>query len=83
MTSKDLRSLFTVGRNPQDDSKLPFLLRLPLDGGLVTDHRSPTAADAIARTAPAGGNRDFRPLQAVEHLDEAGVMVLGYLQAPA
>jgi hypothetical protein len=31
--------LFLVGRNPQDDSKLPFLLRLPLDGGLVLKAR--------------------------------------------
>jgi len=38
--------LFTVGRNPQDDSKLPFLLRLPLDGGLVLKARDvwPTTA---------------------------------------
>ncbi len=46
MTSQALRSLFLVGRNPQDDSKLPFLLRLPLDGGLVLKARNvwPTTA---------------------------------------
>jgi hypothetical protein len=39
--------LFLVGRNPQDDSKLSFLLRLPLDGGLVLKARDvwPTARD--------------------------------------
>ncbi len=46
MTSQARRSLFLVGRNPQDDSKLPFLLRLPLDGGLVLKARNvwPTTA---------------------------------------
>ncbi len=46
MTSQARRSFFLVGRNPQDDSKLPFLLRLPLDGGLVLKARNvwPTTA---------------------------------------
>jgi hypothetical protein len=39
-------SLFVVGRNPHDDSKLPFLLRLPLHRGLVLKARDvwPTTA---------------------------------------
>jgi hypothetical protein len=38
--------LFVVARNPQDDSRLPFVLRLPLDGGLVLKARErwPTTA---------------------------------------
>jgi ERCC4 domain len=46
VTSPARASLFTVGRNPQDDSKLPFLLRLPLAGGLVLKARDvwPTTA---------------------------------------
>jgi hypothetical protein len=31
--------MFLVGRNPQDESKLPFLLWLPLEGGLVLKAR--------------------------------------------
>ncbi len=39
-------SVFVVARNPQDDSKLPYLLRLPLEGGLVLKARErwPTTA---------------------------------------
>jgi len=38
--------VFVVGRNPQDDSKLPFLLRLPIEGGLILKARDrwPTTA---------------------------------------
>lgn len=38
--------MFVVARNPQGDSKLPFLLRLPLEGGLVLKARErwPTTA---------------------------------------
>jgi hypothetical protein len=31
---------FLVARNPQDDSRLPYLLRLPLEGGLVLKARA-------------------------------------------
>ncbi len=46
MTSQARPALFVVGRNPQDDSKLPFLLRLPLEDGLVLKAREvwPTTA---------------------------------------
>ncbi len=37
MTAAD--SAFVIARNPQVDSKLPFLLRLPVDGGLVLKAR--------------------------------------------
>ncbi len=39
-------AVFVVARNPQDDSKLPFLLRLPLEDGLVLKARErwPTTA---------------------------------------
>ena len=46
MTGHGAPSVFVVARNPQDDSKLPFLLRLPLEGGLVLKARErwPTTA---------------------------------------
>jgi hypothetical protein len=31
--------VFTIVRNPQEDSKLPYLLRLPIEGGLVLKAR--------------------------------------------
>jgi len=34
-------SAFVVARNPQPDSKLPYLVRLPLEGGLVLKAREP------------------------------------------
>lgn len=37
--SKDVRQIFVIARNPEEDSKLPFLLRLPLEGGLVLKAR--------------------------------------------
>jgi len=37
---------FVVARNPQADSKLPYLLRLPLEGGLVLKAREPWPATA-------------------------------------
>jgi hypothetical protein len=33
------RATFLVARNPEEDSKLPFLVRLPIDGGLVLKTR--------------------------------------------
>ena len=39
MTPQARLAMFLVGRNPQDNSKLPFVLRLPLDGGLVLKAR--------------------------------------------
>ena len=32
-------ALFLVAHNPQPDTKLPYLLRLPIDGGLVLKAR--------------------------------------------
>jgi hypothetical protein len=31
--------VFTIARNPQEDSRLPFLLRLPIEGGIVLKAR--------------------------------------------
>jgi hypothetical protein len=39
MSGQGQASVFVVGRNPQEDSKLPYLLRLPLKGGLVLKAR--------------------------------------------
>ncbi|MFN8233866.1 MAG: ERCC4 domain-containing protein [Actinomycetota bacterium] len=33
------RAVFVIARNPQEDSKLPYLLRLPIEGGLVLKAR--------------------------------------------
>ncbi len=32
--------VFTIARNPQEDSRLPYLLRLPIAGGLVLKARN-------------------------------------------
>jgi hypothetical protein len=32
--------MFVVARNPQDDSRLPYLLRLPLEGGVLLKART-------------------------------------------
>jgi len=32
-------AVFTIARNPQEDSKLPYLLRLPIEGGLILKAR--------------------------------------------
>jgi hypothetical protein len=34
-------TVFRVARNPQEDSRLPYLVWLPLDGGLVLKARAP------------------------------------------
>lgn len=39
-------AFFVVARNPQADSKLPYLVRLPLDGELVLKTREPWPATA-------------------------------------
>jgi type II secretory pathway component PulJ len=41
-----MEAVFVVARNPQDDSKLPYLLRLPLEGGLVLKARAAWPATA-------------------------------------
>jgi hypothetical protein len=38
--------VFLVAKNPQEDSRLPYLVRLPLDGGLVLKARAPWPATA-------------------------------------
>jgi hypothetical protein len=46
VNSQGRSAVFVVARNPQDDSELPYLLRLPLEGGLVLKARErwPTTA---------------------------------------
>ena len=46
MSSQGGAPIFVVARNPQEDSKLPYLLRLPIEGGLVFKARDqwPTTA---------------------------------------
>ena len=42
--------IFLIARSPEEDSKLPYLLRLPIEGGLVlkaeTPGQEPTASTA-------------------------------------
>ena len=33
------KAAFRIARNPEEDSKLPYLLQLPIDGGLVLKAR--------------------------------------------
>jgi len=42
----DSASVFLVARNPQPDSRLPYLVRLPLEHGLVLKARAPRPASA-------------------------------------
>jgi ERCC4 domain len=46
MSGQGRAPVFVVGRNPQEDSKLPYLLRLPLEGGLVLKARDVWPATA-------------------------------------
>ncbi len=39
MPRQVMAGVFTIARNPQEDSKLPYLLRLPIQGGLVLKAR--------------------------------------------
>lgn len=36
---RSMGAVFTIARNPQEDSRLPYLLRLPIEGGLVLKAR--------------------------------------------
>ena len=42
----DGATLFLVARNPQPDSRLPYLVRLPLERGLMLKARAPWPATA-------------------------------------
>jgi hypothetical protein len=69
MTGDRTPSVYVVARNPQDDSKLPYLLRLPLEGG------SRAAAPAVEPrpksgfTTPTGQKNPIsRPTRRPGHL---------------
>jgi hypothetical protein len=49
------RAEFVVARNPEAESSLPFLLRLPIDGGLVLKAREPWPATSRVYCHPAEG----------------------------
>jgi len=49
------RDEFVVARNPEPDSSLPYLLRLPIDGGLVLKAREPWPATSRVYCHPAEG----------------------------
>lgn len=48
-------AVFVVARNPEDDSKLPYLLRLPLEGGLVLKARESWPATSRVYCHPFAG----------------------------
>jgi hypothetical protein len=43
--------VFLIARNPEEDSKLPYVLRLPIEGGLVLKARDtcPLGQDLLPR----------------------------------
>lgn len=49
----DAAGTFLVARNPDPDSSLPYLLRLPIDGGLELKARAPWPATARVYCHPA------------------------------
>jgi hypothetical protein len=64
-------SVFLVARNPQPDSRLPYLLRLPLEHGLILKARALWPA-----TARVYCHRFEEPWpDAADIVDEAGVLV--------
>jgi hypothetical protein len=56
---------FVVTRNPDSESSLPFLLRLPVDGGIELTAREPWPATARAYCHPLdeGRPRDAEVLE--------------------
>jgi ERCC4 domain len=52
---RNAAALFVVARNPEDDSKLPYLLRLPLEGGLVLKARESWPATSRVYCHPFAG----------------------------
>jgi hypothetical protein len=64
-------SLFVIARNPQEDSRLPYLVRLPLERGLLLKARAPWPA-----TARVYCHRYEEPWpEDAEIVDEAPVLV--------
>jgi hypothetical protein len=43
---------FLVARKPQEDSRLPYLLRLPVAGGLILKARRELACDSACLLPP-------------------------------
>ena len=71
MSGELATSLFVVARNPQEDSRLPYLVRLPLEHGVVLKARAPWPA-----TARVYCHRFEQPWpENVEIVDEAPVLV--------
>jgi hypothetical protein len=54
---REAAAAFVVARNPEDDSKLPYLLRLPLEGGLVLKARESWPATSRVYCHPFAGAR--------------------------
>jgi hypothetical protein len=52
---RDAVAVFVVARNPEDDSKLPYLLRLPLEGGMVLKARESWPATSRVYCHPFAG----------------------------
>jgi hypothetical protein len=54
---REAAAAFVVARNPEDDSKLPYLLRLPLEGGLVLKARESWPMTSRVYCHPFAGAR--------------------------
>jgi hypothetical protein len=54
--------VFLIGRNPEEDSKLPYLLHLQIQGGLVLKARDtwPRSAVSTVTASREGGPRTPR-----------------------
>ena len=54
------RAVFAIARNPEEDSKLPYLIRLPIEGGLVLKARDtwPRSARVYCHPFDDGWPRD-------------------------
>ncbi len=59
------QAVFSIARNPEEDSKLPYLLRLPIEGGLILKARDtwPRSARVYCHPFDDGWPRDANILE--------------------
>jgi hypothetical protein len=53
--------VFLIGRNPEEDSKLPYLLHLPIQGGLVLKARDTWPARPVSTVTDSKGGGPRTP----------------------
>jgi hypothetical protein len=61
----DARAAFVIARNPEEDSKLPYLIRLPIEGGLALKAHDtwPRSARVYCHPFEEGWPRDAEVLE--------------------